>query len=90
MLRTKLLALVAVTTLLASGVAGAVPADGASPNDGQSDGPPVDLPELGPPSDLPDAVPDFVSDVHDAVRNHVDEGVDNLGDRISGLTPGES
>ena len=82
----KLLALVALTAPLASGVAGAVPADDAAPNDAG----PIDLPEVGPPTELPDPVPDFVSDVHDAVREHVDGGVDNLGERISALTPGEA
>ena len=86
MIRTKLFALVALTALLASGVAGAVPADDASPS--PNDDAPIDLPEVGPPTDLPDPAPDFVGDVHDAVREHVDGGVDNLGERISGLTPG--
>ena len=86
MVRTKLLALVALTALLASGVAGAVPADDASSDENA----PIDLPEIGPPTDLPDPVPDFVGDVHDAVREHVGDGVDNLGERISGLTPGDA
>lgn len=95
MLRTKLLALAAVTALLASGVAGAAPADGASPNDGPSvdvleAAPPVDLPDVGPPSGLPDAVPDFVGDVLDAVSEHVENGTEGLGERISGLTPGDA
>ncbi|SNZ17147.1 hypothetical protein SAMN06269185_2896 [Natronoarchaeum philippinense] len=85
MLQTKLLTLVAVTVLLASGVAGAAPA-APSPNDG----PPVDVPDIGPPSDLPDVVPDFVGDIHDSVTEHVENGVDKLGERISDLTPGES
>lgn len=93
MLRTKLLALAAVTALLASGVAGAAPADGASPNDGPSVdvpelGPLDDVTEVGPPSDLPDAVPNFVGDLLGTIGEHVQNGVDGLGERISGLTPG--
>ncbi|PSP53577.1 hypothetical protein BRC67_01430 [Halobacteriales archaeon QH_3_68_24] len=61
-------------------------------------GPPADVPAAadeenasqGPPADLPAQVPDFVSDVHDAIRNH--EGgadADPLGDLVSSLTPGD-
>jgi hypothetical protein len=42
----------------------------------------------GPPADLPAQVPDFVSDIHDAVRTHVEGTIADLGDVISGLTPG--
>lgn len=41
--------------------------------------------QAGPPSDLPGAVPDFVSDILDAIRNIGGEG--GLGEKISELTP---
>lgn len=45
----------------------------------------------GPPVDLPEQVPDFVSDVHEVIGNHVDgaiEGAQSLGETISAMTPG--
>jgi len=42
----------------------------------------------GPPVDLPDQVPDFVGDVLGSVRSFVDGSVDDLGQRVSDLTPG--
>ena len=42
--------------------------------------------QAGPPSDLPAQVPDFVSDILDAIRNSSGEG--GLGETISELTPG--
>jgi len=42
----------------------------------------------GPPVDLPDQVPDFVGEVHDLIRQHLDGSLDGgLGDRVSDLTP---
>ena len=70
----------------------------AAENASERRGPPADIPAAadeenasqGPPADLPAQVPDFVSDVHDAIRNH--EGgadADPLGDLVSSLTPGD-
>ena len=70
----------------------------AAENASERRGPPADVPAAadeenasqGPPVDLPAQVPDFVSDVHDAIRNH--EGgadADPLGDLVSSLTPGD-
>lgn len=42
--------------------------------------------QAGPPSDLPAQVPDFVSDILDAVRNSAGDG--GLGETISDLVPG--
>lgn len=43
----------------------------------------------GPPTDLPAQAPDFVSGIHDAVRDHLaGDGDGSLGDRVSDLTPG--
>ncbi|MFC6614022.1 hypothetical protein ACFQAS_03460 [Halopenitus salinus] len=41
----------------------------------------------GPPSDLPSAVPDFVGDIHDAIRSF-SPGDGGLGETIRDLTPG--
>ena len=70
----------------------------AAENASERRGPPADVPAAadgdkasqGPPADLPAQVPDFVSNVHDAIRNH--EGgadADPLGDLVSSLTPGD-
>lgn len=42
--------------------------------------------QAGPAGDLPAQVPDFVSDILDAVRNSAGEG--GIGETISELTPG--
>lgn len=44
--------------------------------------------QAGPPSDLPAQVPDFVSDILDAVRNAAGEA--GLGEAIRELTPGRN
>ena len=44
--------------------------------------------QAGPPTDLPAQVPDFVSNILEAVRNATGDG--SLGETISGLTPGGS
>jgi len=64
-------------------------------SDGEPEqGPPMDVParatdeadgSQGPPADLPDAVPEFVSQVHDAIADH--SGGSGLGDLVSDLTP---
>lgn len=41
----------------------------------------------GPPSDLPAAVPDFVGDIHEAIRSF-SGGDGGLGETIRDLTPG--
>ena len=44
--------------------------------------------QQGPPMDLPGQVPDFVGEVHDLIRQHVDgtlEGI--LGHQVSDVTP---
>lgn len=42
----------------------------------------------GPPNDLPDPVPEFVTDVLDAIGDGVSSVASSLGETISGLTPG--
>lgn len=44
----------------------------------------------GPPGGLPEPVPDFVGDVHDAIRSFLDGSVDTLGEAVSGVTPGSA
>ncbi|MEF8780690.1 MAG: hypothetical protein V5A46_08435 [Haloferacaceae archaeon] len=44
----------------------------------------------GPPGGLPEPVPEFVTDVHGAIRSFLDGSMDRLGDAVSGLTPGGS
>lgn len=44
----------------------------------------------GPPVDLPDPVPDFVGDILGSIRSFLDGSIDQLGDAVSGLTPGGS
>lgn len=39
---------------------------------------------------MPEQVPDFVSELHQLIDQHVEEGLDNLGERISELTPGDA
>lgn len=43
----------------------------------------------GPPSDLPAAAPDFVGDIHEAIRSFTG-GDGGLGETIRDLTPGGS
>ena len=44
--------------------------------------------ERGPRTDLPAQVPDFVSQIHEIVGQHLDGALDgSLGDHVSGLTP---
>lgn len=44
--------------------------------------------ERGPPMDLPDQVPDFVSQIHDLIRQHVSGSLDGiLGHQVSDVTP---
>lgn len=44
--------------------------------------------DRGPPTDLPDAVPDFVGEIHDLIRQHVSGSLDGiLGHHISDVTP---
>jgi hypothetical protein len=46
--------------------------------------------ERGPPADLPGQAPDFVFEIHDLVRQHLDGSLDGvLGDRIVDVTPDE-
>ncbi|WP_280536548.1 hypothetical protein [Halopenitus sp. POP-27] len=51
----------------------------------------IDLAETialaGPPADLPGAVPDFVGEIHDAIRSF-GGGEGGIGETISELTPG--
>lgn len=44
----------------------------------------------GPPTDMPEQVPDFVTDVHDLINQHLFGDLDgNLGEQISDVTPSE-
>lgn len=79
-MRTKALVLsVLAASVLLVGAAGAV---AAQPEDAGESG------DAGPPEDLPEQVPDFVSDVHDAVRDFLGGTIDSLGAAVSDLTPG--
>ncbi len=46
--------------------------------------------ERGPPTGMPGAVPDFVSEVHATVQDHLGGAVEDLGAAISGSTPGDA
>jgi hypothetical protein len=44
--------------------------------------------QRGPRADLPEPVPDFVSEIHDLIRQHVSGSLDGvLGDQVSDRTP---
>ncbi|MFT4881521.1 MAG: hypothetical protein ACI9CA_001153 [Natronomonas sp.] len=53
-------------------------------------GPPGAAGERGPPTDMPGAVPDFVSEVHATVQDHLGGAVEDLGAAISGSTPDDA
>ena len=79
-MRTKALVLsVLAASVLLVGAAGAV---AAQPEDAGESG------DAGPPEDLPEQVPDFVSGIHDAVRDFLGGTIDSLGEAVSDLTPG--
>lgn len=42
--------------------------------------------ETGPPGDLPEVVPDFVSEMHETIRNFQDGLIDHLGNAVSDIT----
>ncbi|MFC7225833.1 hypothetical protein N0B31_00325 [Salinirubellus salinus] len=63
-----------------------VGAAAAAPDDAPSENAPA---EAGPPSDLPGPVPEFVGDIHETVRGFLDGTVENLGQAVSDLTPGD-
>jgi len=79
-------------------------ADEAADNESEDrQGPPADVPAAdaadnasdgqGPPVDMPEQVPDFVSDLHEAIGNHTSgavEGAQSLGEKISDLTPADA
>ncbi|WP_340102117.1 hypothetical protein [Salinibaculum salinum] len=39
----------------------------------------------GPPTDMPEQAPDFVSQIHELVHQHLDGDLDNLGEQVSDL-----
>lgn len=52
-------------------------------------GPPTEMAgERGPPEELPGAAPDFVSEIHATIQDHLSGAVEDLGSAISGITPG--
>lgn len=56
----------------------------------QAGGPPEDAAgERGPPADMPGAAPDFVSQIHATIQDHLSGAVENLGSAVSEITPGE-
>lgn len=60
---------------------------------GASDAAPADRPDSasGPPAELPEHVPDFVSEIHDLIRQHLGGDLDgNLGEAIAEVTPGDA
>lgn len=45
--------------------------------------------DAGPPTDLPGPVPDFVSEIHSVINDHIAGALDvDLGSAIADLTPG--
>ena len=67
--------------------AGDADVDRAANASAAAGGPPADRGpdgERGPPVDLPAQVPDFVSDIHDLVGDHL---AGDLGESIADLTP---
>lgn len=50
----------------------------------------ADRAERGPPADLPEPVPDRVSQIHDLIRQYLDGGIDDLGERISAVAGGQA
>lgn len=66
-------------------------ADERAPADREREagGPPEEVAgERGPPTDMPGAVPDFVSEIHATVQDHLGGAVEDLGAAVSGITPG--
>ncbi len=93
-MKLRTIATLAVLTLLiASGAAMAAPVD--TPNDAPDEPNASDQPAPadvdGPPTDLPDAVPDFVAEIHDLIRQFLGGDLDgSLGDAVSNVTPDDS
>lgn len=57
---------------------------------GEAGGPSADAAgERGPPTDMPGAAPDFVSQIHATIQDHLSGAVENLGSAISEITPGD-
>lgn len=97
--RTKLLAAVFAGVVLIGGLAAvgaAMPADASSAdetpdamnetgNDAADERPGA----VGPDDGLPEQVPDHVSAIHDTIESFLDGTVENLGEAISELTPGD-
>lgn len=55
----------------------------------QAGGPPEEAAgERGPPADMPGAAPDFVSEIHATIQDHLSGAVEDLGAAISEITPG--
>jgi hypothetical protein len=55
----------------------------------QAGGPPEEAAgERGPPADMPGAAPDFVSEIHATIQDHLSGAVEDLGAAISDITPG--
>lgn len=46
--------------------------------------------ERGPPTSLPSPVPDFVGNIHDAIRGFMQGAVDDLGTTISEIAGGDA
>ncbi|MFC7020114.1 MULTISPECIES: hypothetical protein [Haloarcula] len=71
----------------------AAEADDTEEADADRRGPPADVGaagQRGPPTSMPAPVPDFVSDVHETINDHVAGTLEgDLGRHISDLTPGD-
>ncbi|MFB6312141.1 MAG: hypothetical protein ABEH64_13280 [Salinirussus sp.] len=66
-----------------SGTAHVDASDAQAASDGAND-------QQGPPADLPGPVPDFVGEIHDLIRQHIEGSLDGiLGDHVSDATPDE-
>ena len=62
---------------------------GEADEERQPDGLPEEVAsERGPPTEMPGAAPDFVSEIHATIQDHLSGAVDDLGSAISGITPG--
>ncbi len=93
-MKLRTIATLAVLTLIvASGAALAAPVDvpnerGDAPDEPNATAGPDPADADGPPADLPNAVPDFVGELHDLIRQFLGGDSDGpLGDAIGNVTP---
>lgn len=102
---STLIPIALVALLVTAGAAAAMPGNapdhaGANDHEQASDHAPDDTADdgdagnahaQGPPEDLPEQVPDFVRQIHDAIRQFLSGGLDGiLGDAVSSRSPADS